>query len=150
MSSTFNAPVGGLLFSVEVTSTFYLVSNYWRSFVAAVSGSLMCNLFLVFNTTNLIVLPMATNISSIRQFQKWEYIVFIFIGVVLGYAAHIFLKLHQHVNLLFRPYTKKFPLGFSVGVGVFTALIVYVTGAYNDHSVAVVSLVIDTLNSGMS
>jgi H+/Cl- antiporter ClcA len=35
VSSAFNAPVGGLLFSVEITSTFYLISNYWKSFVAA-------------------------------------------------------------------------------------------------------------------
>ena len=75
---------------------------------------------------------------------------FIFIGVVLGYASHFFLKFHQHVNIWFRPYTSKYPLIFCVAVGVFTALIVFVTGAYNDHSVSVLSLVIDTLNNGES
>jgi H+/Cl- antiporter ClcA len=38
VSSAFNAPVGGLLFSVEVTSTFYLVSNYWK--VSSISNYL--------------------------------------------------------------------------------------------------------------
>jgi H+/Cl- antiporter ClcA len=46
VSSTFNSPVGGLLFSIEVTSTFYLVSNYWKSFIAAVAGCVACNLLL--------------------------------------------------------------------------------------------------------
>ena len=47
VASSFNAPVGGLLFSVEVTSTYYLISNYWKSFVAAVAGSIVCNLILM-------------------------------------------------------------------------------------------------------
>ena len=51
VASAFNAPVGGLLFSVEVTSSFYLISNYWRSFIAATAGSIACNLFLVAQDT---------------------------------------------------------------------------------------------------
>jgi H+/Cl- antiporter ClcA len=47
VSSAFNAPVGGLLFSVEVTASFYLVGNYWKSFIAAMAGSVACNLFLI-------------------------------------------------------------------------------------------------------
>lgn len=73
---------------------------------------------------------------------------FIFIGIVVGYAAHLFLKLHQHVNILFRPYTKKNPLAFCVAIGVFTAFIVYLTGAYTSQSVCVLALVKDALNDG--
>ena len=36
-----------MLFSVEVTSTYYLVANYWKSFIAAMAGSVACNLFLI-------------------------------------------------------------------------------------------------------
>jgi H+/Cl- antiporter ClcA len=32
----FGTPVGGVLFSIEVTSSFYLVDNLWRSFFVAV------------------------------------------------------------------------------------------------------------------
>ena len=64
VSSTFNAPVGGLLFSVEVTSTYYLVANYWKSFIAAMAGSVACNLFLITkagaNSDPLLVLEMIT------------------------------------------------------------------------------------------
>jgi len=38
LATVFNAPIGGLLFSIEVTSTYYLISNYWKSFMAAVAG----------------------------------------------------------------------------------------------------------------
>ena len=44
VSSTFASPIGGILFSIEVTSTFYLVANYWRGFVAAVSGAIAVQL----------------------------------------------------------------------------------------------------------
>ena len=64
VSSAFNAPVGGLLFSVEVTSTYYLVANYWKSFIAAMAGSVACNLFLITkagaNSDPLLVLEMIT------------------------------------------------------------------------------------------
>ena len=38
--TTFGAPVGGLLFSIEVTSNFYCVQNLPSSFYAAVMGLL--------------------------------------------------------------------------------------------------------------
>jgi chloride channel 2 len=47
VSAAFNAPLGGMLLSIEVTSTFYLVSNYWKGFFAAVSGSVACHIFLI-------------------------------------------------------------------------------------------------------
>ena len=41
VSSTFRSPIGGVLFSIEVTSTYYMVANYWKGFLAAISASLM-------------------------------------------------------------------------------------------------------------
>ena len=71
VASSFNAPVGGLLFSVEVTSTYYLISNYWKSFVAAVAGSIVCNLILMTyylggnSSTGIVcVLPIESHLSS--------------------------------------------------------------------------------------
>jgi hypothetical protein len=43
-ATAFHAPIGGVLFSIEVTATFYLVSNYWKAFVASVSGMLCVEL----------------------------------------------------------------------------------------------------------
>ena len=41
VSTDFNAPVGGVLFAVEVTSTYFLLTNYWKVFVAAIFSSIM-------------------------------------------------------------------------------------------------------------
>uniref|UniRef100_A0A914DH28 Chloride channel protein n=1 Tax=Acrobeloides nanus TaxID=290746 RepID=A0A914DH28_9BILA len=35
VACTFSAPVGGVLFSIEVTSVYFAVRNYWRGFFAA-------------------------------------------------------------------------------------------------------------------
>uniref|UniRef100_A0A7S3G824 Chloride channel protein n=1 Tax=Palpitomonas bilix TaxID=652834 RepID=A0A7S3G824_9EUKA len=41
VASNFGAPVGGVLFSVEVTSTYYMVSQYWKGFFAAIAGAIV-------------------------------------------------------------------------------------------------------------
>ena len=38
LASVFGAPIGGVLFSIEVTSTYYPVTNYWTAFCCAMVG----------------------------------------------------------------------------------------------------------------
>ena len=34
----FGSPMGGVLFSIEVTAVFFAVRNYWRGFFSSVIG----------------------------------------------------------------------------------------------------------------
>jgi chloride channel 2 len=43
----FASPIGGVLFSIEVTSVFFAVRNYWRGFFAAVCGATVFRLLFV-------------------------------------------------------------------------------------------------------
>ena len=43
----FGAPVGGVLFSIEVTAVVFAVRNYWRGFFAAVCGAMTFRLLAV-------------------------------------------------------------------------------------------------------
>jgi len=45
VAATFYAPIGGVLFSIEVTSVFFAVRNYWRGFFAACCGATVWRLF---------------------------------------------------------------------------------------------------------
>jgi chloride channel 2 len=36
VTATFGTPIGGVLFSIEVTTTYYVTSNYWRAFFSSV------------------------------------------------------------------------------------------------------------------
>ncbi|KAK7069426.1 Chloride channel protein 2, partial [Halocaridina rubra] len=47
VACSFAAPIGGVLFSIEVTSVYFAVRNYWRGFFAAVCGAMMFRLLAV-------------------------------------------------------------------------------------------------------
>lgn len=47
VAATFYSPIGGVLFSIEVTSVFFAVRNYWRGFFAACCGATVWRLFAV-------------------------------------------------------------------------------------------------------
>ncbi|KXJ08050.1 Chloride channel protein 2 [Exaiptasia diaphana] len=49
VSSCFGSPIGGVLFSIEVTATYFAVRNYWRGFYAAVCGAFVFRLLSVFD-----------------------------------------------------------------------------------------------------
>lgn len=44
LSSTFAATIGGVLFSIEITTLHYDVGNYFKAFVAAISGTVAVSL----------------------------------------------------------------------------------------------------------
>ena len=49
VACNFAAPIGGVLFSIEVTSTYFAVRNYWRGFFGAVCGAFIFRLLAVWN-----------------------------------------------------------------------------------------------------
>jgi H+/Cl- antiporter ClcA len=148
LGSAFNSPVGGLLFSVEVTATYYLISNYWKSFIAAVAGAVACNVFLM--TRNgmsgdpVTVLTMET-VS--HPFVVAELLAFLVIGISFGYLAHYYLRAHQYVFLFLKPYNLKYPIAVAAVVGGFSAFIIYFTGMYSEKSVGVIANVEDVLTT---
>lgn len=62
VTATFNAPIGGVIFSIEVTSTYYAVNDLWKAFFTA-GCTILTLKFLtiyhgteIFNPTNLLTL----------------------------------------------------------------------------------------------
>lgn len=149
ISSAFNAPVGGLLFSVEITTTFYLISNYFKSFVAAMAGAFACSIFLITQENNGRSSGAAMEMTiSTTPFMKWELFIFALIGFTFGYIAHLYLKLSQQVHVLMRPYCKGYPLMTCATVAGITALVIYFTGAYSPEGLRVFALASDVLTDG--
>ena len=150
ISSAFNSPVGGLLFSIEVTSTFYLVANYWRSFIAAMAGAVACNLLLITkegaNSDPLLTLQMSDNEKS--QYSKWELAVFLAIGLIFGWLAHFYLLIHKKLSAFMKPYNRDYPLVIAVCGAVVTAFVVYLSQQFSKESVGVISIVSDVFNKG--
>lgn len=54
VAATFGAPFGGVLFSIEVTSTYYLVSNLWKGIFCSLVGTLFFSIFRYFRIKSIL------------------------------------------------------------------------------------------------
>jgi H+/Cl- antiporter ClcA len=140
MTTVFNAPVGGLLLSLELTNTFYLVSNYWRSFMAATTGAVMYSIFLLAKSDKGRIFQLD---YIVDPFLTWEFVMYALLGVICGLLGLQFLKLHQAFSLFIKPYTQKYPIGLAAAVGAFTALMIFAVGAYSPRGVSEAVIVYD-------
>lgn len=71
----------GVLFSIEVTTTYFAVRNYWRGFFAAVCGATVFRLLAVwFQTADTVTAVFATDFASEFPFDPQELFVFALIG----------------------------------------------------------------------
>jgi chloride channel 2 len=86
VSSLFSSPIGGVLFSMEVTSTYYLTSNYTKAFVSAVAGAVMLRLTLVVaqSESNLATQAVLKTQFPANPFTIWEIPLYVLLGAVLG------------------------------------------------------------------
>jgi|TARA_B110000971_G_C19672125_1_gene347152 H+/Cl- antiporter ClcA len=85
VSSTFRSPIGGVLFSIEVTSTYYMVANYWKGFLSAISASLMSHIIDIIITLDPSVsFDPYYAVNYINTYQVWEIPIFLCMGAFLG------------------------------------------------------------------
>lgn len=103
VASCFAAPVGGVLFSIEVTTTYFAVRNYWRGFFAACCSAIMFRLLSVWSGAMPTVKPLfPTNLPQDFPFDPQEFAVFVLLGVVSGLLAAVWVWLHRHYVLFIR------------------------------------------------
>ena len=99
----FGAPIGGVLFSIEVTSVYFAVRNYWRGFFAAVIGAIVFRLLSVwFEREETIVAVFKTTFPMEFPYDPQELFVFVLIGVFCGLAGAMFVFLHRKYVLWMR------------------------------------------------
>ncbi|KAG8225087.1 hypothetical protein J437_LFUL000066 [Ladona fulva] len=81
VASCFGAPIGGVLFSIEVTTVYFAVRNYWRGFFAAVCGATVFRLLAVWSEKEATVTAVfGTNFTMDFPFDPQELIAFSIIG----------------------------------------------------------------------
>ncbi|XP_071946153.1 chloride channel protein 2-like isoform X2 [Antedon mediterranea] len=98
VSCNFAAPIGGVLFSIEVTSTYFAVRNYWRGFFGAVCGAFVFRLLAVWNQEEETITALfKTNFRVDFPFDPQELIAFSFIGVVCGFGGALFVYIHRKI-----------------------------------------------------
>ncbi len=144
LATVFNSPVGGLLFSVEVTSTYYLISNYWRSFMAATTGAVMYSIFLINRKEE----PRIFEVDYVKDpYHEWELLIYMLLGVIAGVLALLFLHVHQVYYVFMRGTLRKYPLTTTGAVAAFTALMIYALRMHSNNGLSVGVIVHDAFQN---
>ncbi|XP_055864157.1 chloride channel protein 2-like isoform X2 [Biomphalaria glabrata] len=103
VAGTFATPIGGVLFSLEVTATYFAVRNYWRGFFSAVCGALMFKLLAYwFKSEEKFNALFKTSLRSEFPFDALELFAFAFLGVACGLGGALFILGHRSVILFTR------------------------------------------------
>lgn len=99
----FGAPIGGVLFSIEVTSVYFAVRNYWRGFFAAVIGAIVFRLLSIwFQDEETIVAVFKTTFPIEFPYDPQELMIFALIGVFCGVGGAMYVFIHRKYVLWMR------------------------------------------------
>ncbi|XP_068432435.1 chloride channel protein 1-like [Clinocottus analis] len=99
----FGTPLGGVLFSIEVTSTYFAVRNYWRGYFAATFSAFIFRVLSVFNKDSVTITALfRTNFRMDFPFDLQELPAFAIIGICCGFLGAFFVYLNRQVVLFMR------------------------------------------------
>uniref|UniRef100_A0AAY4A6B7 Chloride channel protein n=1 Tax=Denticeps clupeoides TaxID=299321 RepID=A0AAY4A6B7_9TELE len=103
----FGTPLGGVLFSIEVTSTYFAVRNYWRGYFAATFSAFIFRVLSVWNKDAVTITALfRTNFRMDFPFDLQELPAFAIIGISCGFLGAFFVYLNRQVVLVMRRQTK--------------------------------------------
>uniref|UniRef100_A0A8C4DCI3 Chloride channel protein n=1 Tax=Dicentrarchus labrax TaxID=13489 RepID=A0A8C4DCI3_DICLA len=99
----FGTPLGGVLFSIEVTSTYFAVRNYWRGYFAATFSAFIFRVLSVWNKDAVTITALfKTNFRMDFPFDLQELPAFAIIGISCGFLGAFFVYLNRQVVLFMR------------------------------------------------
>ncbi|CAM9445811.1 unnamed protein product, partial [Ectocarpus fasciculatus] len=99
LSSTFAATIGGVLFSIEITTLYYDVGNYFKAFVAAISGTVAVSVLRTLAEGSPEYIE--RNFSK-DEFEVWQYPVFATMGVICGFVGPLYINFRLNMLKLGR------------------------------------------------
>jgi chloride channel 2 len=97
VTSTFGAPIGGVLFSIEVTSTYYVVGNLWKAFFCAIWC--VCSFKTLQNIPAIKFIP-ETDFDKIEFFGNYEFFSYALLGVISGIIGALFVYVFSQISVL--------------------------------------------------
>ncbi|KAJ8371014.1 hypothetical protein SKAU_G00110420 [Synaphobranchus kaupii] len=98
VASCFGAPISGVLFSVEVMGTHFVVRDYGRCFFSAACGALAFRILSVFSREQETVQALfKTTFSSDLPYHTPEILVFALLGLLCGAVSCLYLFCHRWI-----------------------------------------------------
>lgn len=122
VTAAFGSPLGGVLFSLEVCSSYFPPKTMWRAFWAAICTALVLQWIDPFETGQLVQFAV-----SIHRWQWFELFPFVLLGAMGGVLGAFFI----HLNLYFTRLRKRTgwirsrPVGEIFVLGLVTAVVSY-------------------------
>ncbi len=115
LASSFGTPIGGVLYALETTSSFYLVPTFWKCIVATLAGTLV---YEVLYKTPLVEAFDNTAFAP-GDYTREQIIFFALMGAILGVLGAFFVRCVHWVYLIRKrklPGTSRYFMLFMVGV----------------------------------
>eukprot|EP00998_Keelungia_sp_KM082_P010402 NODE_65_length_2923_cov_61.854793_g61_i0.p1 GENE.NODE_65_length_2923_cov_61.854793_g61_i0~~NODE_65_length_2923_cov_61.854793_g61_i0.p1 ORF type:complete len:595 (-),score=67.69 NODE_65_length_2923_cov_61.854793_g61_i0:1044-2828(-) len=126
VTTDFECPLGGTMFSVETTSSYYAVRDYWKTLLCAGCGTMTMYFWdLVPGLDVVEAVEVETNVPW-KSFQYYEIPLFALVGVITGIMGVIFVKTYQKLTAWKRKFGLHNALWFSYIV--LPTLICLITG----------------------
>eukprot|EP01135_Chromosphaera_perkinsii_P002770 Nk52_evm138s226 gene=Nk52_evmTU138s226 len=95
VACNFGAPIGGVMFSIEVTSTYFAVRNYWRGFFGAVVAAFLYQTLSAYDSSKRKITALFTTDFDKFPFDFEELFVFALVGAFLGLCGPLFVYSHR-------------------------------------------------------
>ena len=134
VTSTFGAPIGGVLFSIEVTTIYYMTSNYWRAFFCSVMGVVVFRWLNQYSSWDNPVSLFSTSFTAL-PYKYYEVILFLVLSSLCGALGGAFV--HTYATIVkFQRHTLnkrlgRFPaLKFAMIVAILFGCIEYPVGSF--------------------
>lgn len=122
LASSFGTPIGGVLYALETTASFYLVPTFWKCMLSTLAGSLVYDL--LYKTP--LVEAFDNTSFGVGDYTREQLVAFAFLGALLGVLGAFFVRCVHFVYILRKrklPGTNRYVL--LTVVGVIAALVQY-------------------------
>ena len=103
VSCSVGAPIGGVLFGIEVTAAYFSFRNYWRAFLSSLFAVLMSRLlfYWVYKEATL-TMPLQTYFQMDFPYDPLELSIYALIGVAGGLLGALYIWCHRKYVLFIR------------------------------------------------
>ncbi|XP_059815329.1 chloride channel protein-like, partial [Hypanus sabinus] len=99
----FGTPLGGVLFSIEVTCTYFAVRNYWRGFLGGTFSAFIFRVLSVWIKDAVTITALfKTNFRGDYPFDLQELPAFAIVGIVCGFMGAAFVYLNRLFVILMK------------------------------------------------
>jgi hypothetical protein len=138
VAGTFGSPLGGVLFSVETTSTYYPLRNYWFAFIAATTSGILSKVLSNIAKGKPELDPfLTTQFANENTMKSYEFFIFCAMGVIGGIIGSLCVIINTRWIKFRRAHSDKWRI---LGPFPYAFTVAFITGA--------LTLVDDTVGLG--